>query len=160
VEEVFDARRLEARRRGRARLARFWVRELAALAPIAVRERVHDRRSRGHIGVQPDPRGVSMLETLLTDTLFAFRLMRRTPGFSALVLLTLAVGIGANSVMFSVVNTVLLRPLPYANGRALTLVRPVDAVSRRPGFAAPPDFYRYRAQNRSFDRLDAFSGRN
>jgi putative ABC transport system permease protein len=101
-----------------------------------------------------------MLETVMRDLQFAVRLMRRSPGFTAVVLLTLAVGIGANTVMFSVVNTVLLRPLPYRNAGALTLVRPVNGVNRTPGLVAPPDFYRYRAQNRSFEHLDAFSGRN
>ena len=101
-----------------------------------------------------------MLETAIRDLHFAARLMRRSPGFTTVVLLTLAVGIGANAVMFSVVNTVLLRPLPYRDAGALTLVRPVSGANRTPGFAAPPDFYRYRAQNRSFEHLDAFFGRN
>ena len=101
-----------------------------------------------------------MLETLMKDTQFAARLMRRSPGFTAVVLLTLTVGIGANTVMFSVVNTVLLRPLPYRNAAALTLVRPINGINRTPAFAAGPDFYRYRAQNRSFEYFDAFYSRN
>ena len=58
-------------------------------------------------------RDLPVLETALKDLRFAFRLMRRTPGFSAVILVTLAIGIGANTVMFSVVNTLLLRALPY-----------------------------------------------
>jgi putative ABC transport system permease protein len=94
------------------------------------------------------------------DMQFAFRLMRRAPAFTTIVLLTIAVGTGANAVMFSVVNTVLLRPLPYGKPERLTLVRPVSGPDRSPGMAAAPDFYRYRADNRSFEGLDAFYGRS
>ena len=98
-------------------------------------------------------------QNLWKDVRFALRLMRRELGFTAIVLLTLAIGTGANTVMFSVVNTVLLRPLPYSDPERLTLVRPVLDRDRSPATAAAPDFRRYRAENRSFDHLDAFYGR-
>jgi hypothetical protein len=53
------------------------------------------------------------LESILADLKFAFRRLRKSPGFAATVLLTLAIGIGANTTVFSVVNGVLLKPLPY-----------------------------------------------
>jgi putative ABC transport system permease protein len=159
IEEMFDSRRREIRGAGRLRLPWFWSREVAGLLKVGASERAHERRTRRQM-LREKRTGVTMRETIMRDLQFAVRLMRRSPGFTAVVLLTLAVGIGANTVMFSVVNTVLLRPLPYRDAGALTLVRPVNAVSRTPGFAAPPDFYRYRAQNQSFEHLDAFSGRN
>ncbi|MGH9387008.1 MAG: ABC transporter permease [Vicinamibacterales bacterium] len=159
VEEMFEARRNDARRRGGVGLARFWVRELAGLLKVAASERSGERRRHRHLKSHDDRSRGPMLETLITDTQFAGRLMLRSPGFTAVVLLTLAVGIGANTVMFSVVNTVLLRPLPYAEPDKLMLVRPVEGVNRTPGFAAAPDFYRYRAQSHSFDNFDAFYGR-
>ena len=160
VEEMFDTRRREMRTAGRRHLAWFWIRELMGLLNAGASERAIERRLERRQKNHDRPAGVPMLETLIKDTQFAARLMRRSPGFTAVVLITLAVGIGANTVMFSVVNTVLLRPLPYRNADALTLVRPVGGINRTPGFAAAPDFYRYRAQNRSFDHLDAFYSRN
>ncbi len=103
-----------------------------------------------------DRSGIPVIETLLKDLQFAWRLMQRSPGFTAIVLLTLALGIGANAVMFSVVNTLLLRPLPYADPSALVLVRPVAGPNRTPAFAAPPDFYQYREHQRTLERLEAF----
>ncbi len=101
-------------------------------------------------------RGLPVIETTAQDVRFAARLIRRSPGFTAVVLATLAVGIGANTVMFSVVNTLLLRPLPYQDPARLVSVSTVNASTRAPGMTAPPDFYDYRRQNRTLSHLDAF----
>jgi putative ABC transport system permease protein len=103
-----------------------------------------------------DRRGVPWLDTAMKDVRFALRLMARSPGFTLVVLLTLAVGIGANSVMFSVVNTLLLRPLPYHDSARLLFAQTVNAARRQAGMTSPPDFYTYRAKNRTLDHLDAF----
>src|SRR5262245_26571415 len=66
-----------------------------------------------------DQSTVPVVETVMRDVHYALRLMRRNPGFAAIVVVTLGIGIGANSVMFSVVNSLLLRPLPYANADRL-----------------------------------------
>ncbi len=63
------------------------------------------------------------LESILADLKFAFRRLRKSPGFAVTVLLTLAIGIGANTTVFSVVNGVLLRPLPYPEPQQLVQLR-------------------------------------
>jgi len=69
------------------------------------------------------------MTSLLPEVRFAFRLFKRTPGFAALPVLTLAIGIGANSAIFSVTNAVLLRKLDYRDPDRLVLV---DARARPP----------------------------
>jgi len=70
-----------------------------------------------------DQRGLPFAETLLRDTRHALRRLRRTPAFTAAVLLTLALGIGANTAIFGVIDSILIRPLAYPNADALVAIR-------------------------------------
>ncbi len=101
-----------------------------------------------------DRRGLPFVETFIQDLRFGARMLRRNPGFTAVAVLTLALGIGANSAIFSVVNAVLLKPLPYENGERLVVVKQGAPRSGFPdvGFSVP-EILDYRAQNRSFDAL-------
>ena len=77
-------------------------------------------------------RGGGMLETLLRDVKYAARAMARRPGFTAVAALTLAVGVGANTAIFSVVEAVLLRPLPYRHAERTVVVWEHNRAGTRP----------------------------
>ncbi|MCZ6755002.1 MAG: ABC transporter permease, partial [Gemmatimonadetes bacterium] len=97
----------------------------------------------------------------LNDVRRSIRLLRQKPGFALVAVLTLAIGLGANAAIFSVINAVLLRPLPYPDpGRVVTLweSRPQDGRPR--SRVAPPTFADWRAEARAFDRLAAYSPGN
>ncbi|HEY7895133.1 MAG TPA: ABC transporter permease [Gemmatimonadaceae bacterium] len=92
------------------------------------------------------------------DARYAWRTMRRTPTFTVVSLLTLALAIGANTAIFSVVRAVLLRPLPYADPARLVVASeswPNTPGSRSP--MSPPDYVDYRAQQHAFIGLGAYS---
>ena len=79
-----------------------------------------------------DQRGLPLTETLVLDTQHALRRLRKTPVFTAAVLLTLALGIGANTAIFAVIDSILIRPLPYPHAEDLMN----DRGPRRPGYPA------------------------
>jgi putative ABC transport system permease protein len=94
---------------------------------------------------------------LLQDIRYGLRALARNPGFTAVAVGALALGIGANTAVFSVFNSVLLNPLPYPDPGRLVWLWPIDARTGHPfGAISPPDFVDYRKQNTVFAYLSAF----
>jgi len=104
--------------------------------------------------------GYARIEQLCQDVLYGMRMMRRSPAFTAVAVLTLALGIGANAAIFSVVNAVLLRPLPFEKpDRLVTIFHtpPQESFPGVPTFAvSPANFLDWRDQNRAFEGMSAF----
>ena len=95
------------------------------------------------------------MNSLWKDTRYAMRTLLKRPGFAVIALLTLALGIGANTAIFSIVNGVLLRPLPFSEPDRLVWVwgRILNAGQR--ASVSPPDYLDYRALNKSFEHFAA-----
>ncbi len=101
------------------------------------------------------------MDTLWTDIRYAIRMQLKQPGFTAVAVITLALGIGANTAIFSVVNAVLLRPLPFPDSGRLVLVWATqEADGNKQDVASYPDFEEWKAQSKSFDSLAAFTTRS
>jgi putative ABC transport system permease protein len=107
-----------------------------------------------------DRRGLPMLDAFRQDVLYAFRILRKNPAFTATAVLTLALGIGANSAIFSVVNAVLLRPLPFRDSGQLVLVFSTAKNGNRYDVSTYPDYVDWRNQNRSFSDMAAYANRS
>lgn len=101
------------------------------------------------------------MSTLVQDVRYALRLLRRQPAFALFVVLTLAVGIGANTAVFSIINSVLLRPLPYADSDEL--VRVYGRFDPESGFDFPqftlsnPEYLEYKSQTKALADVAGFS---
>ncbi len=104
-----------------------------------------------------DRRGLPFLEFFLRDLRFAFRILRKSPGFTAVAVLTLAIGIGANTAIFSVVYAALLSPLPFPNPEQLVMVWSDRANGHRNTVSAA-DYLEWKRQNTVFQDLVAWSG--
>src|SRR6266404_5218184 len=90
------------------------------------------------------------METLLQNFRYTIRTLRKSPGFTAVAVVTLALGIGANTAIFSVVNSVLLRPLPYKDDGRLVVI-----LNNGHNPVAPANFIDWRSQSQSFSQMGA-----
>jgi putative ABC transport system permease protein len=155
---------------GRRGLARDLHAELGAHLEFEIQENIARgmppdeafRAARRHIGnlTQIQERAAEAwtfpsLETIAQDLRYGLRGLRRSPGFSLVVVLTLALGIGANTAIFSVVNAVLLRPLPYPAAERLVWLGESDPKAE--GISVTwVNYQHWRAENRSFEEMAGF----
>jgi putative ABC transport system permease protein len=98
------------------------------------------------------------LEDFLMDIRFSLRTLRKSPGFTAAALLTLALGIGANTALFSVIDAVLLRPLPFHHPERLVAVHSIDLKdATHGGEISYPAFLDWRSQSHSFEAMSVWN---
>lgn len=108
------------------------------------------------IDMEHTTRQSPLLQTLHQDARYAIRVLRRTPLFTATALLTLAVGIGATTAIFSVVNAVLLRDLPYPNtDRTMIVFNSYQQAGLESAAVSPEEFRDLRAQTQAFETMAA-----
>src|SRR5262245_32148544 len=98
---------------------------------------------------------------LLQDLRYGWRMLVRHRGVTAIAVVTLALGIGANTAIFSVINTVLLKPLPFASSERLVAIGSTQTDDRSKfGSLSYPDFADFEAQQSEFERMAAYHTRN
>src|SRR5215813_10404977 len=97
------------------------------------------------------------MQTLLQNLRYGARMLLKKPGFTVIVLLTLGLGIGANTAIFSVVNAVLLRALPYPQPERLLVLAEKTREGQRMGIAYP-NFLDWREQAQSFTEMAGYRG--
>ena len=120
-----------------------------------------ERRARiefgGHVRFQEECRealGGNFIETLTQDARFSLRVLRKSPGFTIVAVLTLAMAIGANAVVFSILNALILRPLDVPHPESLDTIEHANNISLEFSY---PDYLDLRDRNRSFDDLAAYN---
>jgi putative ABC transport system permease protein len=116
--------------------------------------------------VAPDPitpginRRANMIADLWQDLRFGARMLWKKPGFTLVAALTLSLGIGANTAIFSFVNTLLLRSLPYPEPSRLVAIESINPQQKEGGFGgvSPADFWDWKDQSQAFEQLTAYVG--
>src|ERR1044072_5292646 len=97
------------------------------------------------------------MQTLLQDLRYGARMLAKKPGFAFVAIITLALGIGANTAIFSVINAVLLRPLPYAEAdRLVWLSEQAEQIPTR--WISYPNFLDWQARSQSFEAMATIRG--
>jgi len=156
--------------RGRSRRNKELQEEIQAHLTLAERDEMESGRTRneaqvaarrefGNVSIAEettrDMWGSRWLADFLQDVRFAVRTLRKSPGFTAVAVLTLALGIGANSAIFSIVNSVLLRPLPYREASRLVWVAN-DIPGQHASLAIESDYFGWRRLNHVFEDVAAY----
>jgi hypothetical protein len=97
------------------------------------------------------------LESIVRDVRFAVRLLAKSPGFAAVAILTLALGIGANTAIFTIVNALMLKPLPYKDSSSIVVLSTIfERHKADRGAVALPDIEDWKAQRGLFEAVAAF----
>lgn len=97
-----------------------------------------------------------MFTSLTQDLRYALRQLRKSPGFAAVAIITLALGIGANTAVFSVVDAVMLRPLPYFQPQRLIEAQSISTKDPQPHAISYPDFFDWRSRNHTLEHLVSY----
>ena len=131
----------------------------AGMSPQEAREKA--MRSFGNVNravdAAYDVRGGGFFETIVQDIRYGARMLVKHKGFTAIAVLTLALGIGANTAIFSVVNELLLRPLPYRDPEQIVMLWEVTPEGRHQNTTSRSNFRAWRAQSGSYEHIAAFS---
>jgi putative ABC transport system permease protein len=104
-----------------------------------------------------DVKGGGLFETLFQDIRYGIRMLAKHRAFTAIAVITLALGIGANTAIFSVVNELLLRPLPFRDAERIVMLWEVNPSGRHQNTASRANFRAWRAQSSSYQQIAAFS---
>ncbi|NUQ12432.1 MAG: ABC transporter permease, partial [Gemmatimonadaceae bacterium] len=105
-----------------------------------------------------DPRAGAAADVVLQDIRYGARLLRRSPGFTAVAVVTIGLGIGANSAIFSVINGVIRRPLAYPEpGRLMFVTSQFPALNFSKFWLSAPEYFDYREHTRAFSNVAAFT---
>jgi putative ABC transport system permease protein len=102
-----------------------------------------------------DARAGAAMEIVTQDLRYAIRTLARNPGFSTVIVLTLALAVGANTAIFSIVNGVLLKPLPYPDPDRILMLWESSLTDRTLGTVSPGNFFDWREESHSFEKMAA-----
>ena len=131
----------------------------AGMSPVEAREKA--MRSFGNLNravdAAYDVKGGGLFETLAQDIRYGVRMLAKHKAFTSIAIITLALGIGANTAIFSVVNELLLRPLPYRDAENIATVWEVTPEGRHQNTTSRANFRAWREQNSSFQYIAAFT---
>ena len=171
IEQLVESSRRDLPNAAPSGAVRFWAGVIADLLVGAVREhaaavrdkrraRQRDRLARIHSSSDQHPTQGEGMGTLAQDIRYAWRTIRKSPGFALVVIISLALGIGANSLIYSVVDGIVLRPFPYPNADRLVTVGvtyPARNADRRfVETISPPEYNDIRTGLRSIEQVFAF----
>ena len=131
----------------------------AGMSPAEARERA--TRSFGNVNravdAAYDVKGGGLFETLAQDVRYGARMLAKHKAFTSIAVITLALGIGANTAIFSVVNEVVLRPLPYRDAERIVMLWEVSPAGRHQNSTSRGNFRQWRQQSTSYQQIAAFA---